>query len=216
MRRLILEFSINDLKSKNVDLSLLRNVKTLEVLQLLRQDEEETAAIGRIEVEDEVSNIEDYFKLILGNTAKVQLDREKGGAYIIFAKHKMSSPPLTDDMKDLGVYTVSHEIKEGKLKLTILGDARQLRVAFEKLEKSGTRFKIVSSTDAKFPSDSPLNILTEKQRRVLTTAYALGYYDTPRKIDSEQLAKRLKLKRSTLVVHRRKAEQRILTQMLKQ
>jgi predicted DNA binding protein len=61
-----------------------------------------------------------------------------------------------------------------------------------------------------------LNALTEKQRRVLTTAYRLGYYNLPREIDSERLAKRLNLKRSTLVVHRRKAELRILANLLKE
>jgi len=72
------------------------------------------------------------------------------------------------------------------------------------------RFKVVSLTDARFSSDSPLNALTEKQRRVLSTAYRFGYYNLPRTIDSEQLARKLKLKRSTLVVHRRRAEHRLL------
>jgi predicted DNA binding protein len=46
-------------------------------------------------------------------------------------------------------------------------------------------------------------------------AYKLDYYNLPRKIDSKQLARKLNLKRSTLVVHRRKAELRILTKIMK-
>ena len=108
-------------------------------------------------------------------------------------------------------YVVSREIHEGKMKLTILGSAKQLKSALENMKKIHMRFKVVSFTDARFASNSPLNALTEKQRRVLTTACRFGYYNLPRTIDSEQLAEKLKLKRSTLVVHRRRAEHRLLT-----
>lgn len=64
--------------------------------------------------------------------------------------------------------------------------------------------------DADFSPISPLNQLTEKQREVLITAYKLGYYDIPRRINSEQLAKKLNIGDSTLVEHLRKAERRLL------
>ncbi len=78
MRRLILEFSINEFKkSQNIDVTQLKKVKTLEILQVLRQDLEEIVAIGRIDVEEEVSNIEDFIKLINDNAYEVKLLSEK-------------------------------------------------------------------------------------------------------------------------------------------
>jgi hypothetical protein len=62
--------------------------------------------------------------------------------------------------------------------------------------------------------DSPLNALTEKQREVITASYNLGYYNIPKKIDSERLAKKLGIHKSALVDHRRRAEQRLLTKYL--
>jgi len=56
-----------------------------------------------------------------------------------------------------------------------------------------------------FPPHS-LNRLTEKQRRVFTTAYNLGYYDVPRKIGLVQLAERFDLALSTLDVLLRRGE----------
>jgi predicted DNA binding protein len=48
----------------------------------------------------------------------------------------------------------------------------------------------------------------------LIAAFKQGYYDLPRKINSEQLAKKLDLVSSTLVEHLRKAERRLLTGMI--
>jgi predicted DNA binding protein len=219
MRRLVLEFSLDELRnrnSENQDVSRLQNVQRLEILQLLRQDQKEFAGLVRIKLENQESDIENYVRLAVGNpTTNVKiLDREKGGAYIAFVKHRATLPPFTSEIMKAGVYTVSREIQEGKLRLTFLGSAGKLRRALENLRKSKMHFKVISLTDARFSSDSLLDALTEKQRKVLITAYKLGYYNLPRKIDSEQLAKRLNLKRSTLVVHRRKAELRIISKIL--
>jgi predicted DNA binding protein len=51
---------------------------------------------------------------------------------------------------------------------------------------------------------------------VLTSAFEQGYYETPRRISSQELAKRLNLKSSTLVEHRRKAEQRLLARIIEE
>ena len=69
-------------------------------------------------------------------------------------------------------------------------------------------------TEAKFSPDSPLNVLTEKQRRILIASYKLGYYDLPRKVGSRELAEKLGLHKSALATHIRKAERRLLADIL--
>jgi predicted DNA binding protein len=216
MRRLILQFSVDEfLKRENLDLSQLKKVKSLEFLQILEHDPDGVEAIIRIDTEEELSDIEDYIKLMSGNILKTELlEREKDGAYILFIKYKVTSTLFRRAFTKTGVYSVFCNIQKGRLKVALLGSAKQLRYALESLEKSKIHFKMVSLTDARFASDSPLKALTEKQRRVITTAYELGYYDLPRKIDSEGLAKKLNIARSTLVVHRRKAEKHILTEII--
>ncbi|MGA3059399.1 MAG: helix-turn-helix domain-containing protein [Candidatus Bathyarchaeia archaeon] len=195
----------------------LQNVKTLEQLQVLRQDREEIAIICRVELEESVSNIEDYIKLINDNAFEVKIiEREKTGAYIVFVKVRLPSSPRVNPIGAEEAYFVSREIREGKVKVTFLGTTSQIKKVLEELQRLGRRYKIVSLTDAKFSLDSPLNVLTEKQRKVLLTAYKMGYYNLPRKISSEQLAKKLNIHKTALVTHRRKAELRILTQMLKE
>ena len=59
-----------------------------------------------------------------------------------------------------------------------------------------------------------LSVLTEKQRDILITAHENGYYDYPKKINSEKLSEKVKVSKATLVQHLRKAEGRLLSEIL--
>ena len=107
------------------------------------------------------------------------------------------------------------EFKDGKLRVTLLGSSSQVKGFLANLSKQTlVKYRIASLTDARFPPNSPIGRLTDKQRRVLVAAYRLGYYDVPRRITSEELARKLDLVKSTLSAHVRKAERRLLTEML--
>jgi predicted DNA binding protein len=104
-------------------------------------------------------------------------------------------------------------IGDGKIKISFLGSEKQVKNFMEKIDELGIRYRVVLLADANFSPISPLNRLTEKQREVLIAAFKLGYYAIPRKITSEELAKKLGLVDSTVVEHLRKAEQRLMTQL---
>jgi len=98
--------------------------------------------------------------------------------------------------------------------VTFVGTAKQVTAVLESLDRARMPHNVISLMDARFSPDSPLARLTKKQRDVLKKAYELGYYDRPRRIGSEELAQKLNLAKSTLVAHRRKAERRVLAQVL--
>jgi len=58
-------------------------------------------------------------------------------------------------------------------------------------EKRRLQYRIVSLSDADFAEDSLLNRLTDKQRKMFVLAFKLGYFDVPKKINSDQLGSRL-------------------------
>lgn len=60
----------------------------------------------------------------------------------------------------------------------------------------------------------PLDTLTERQRMVLETAYAKGYYAVPRRISSDELAADFGLEKSTVLEHLRRAERNVLSELL--
>ena len=79
------------------------------------------------------------------------LEREKEGAYTVYFRAKQSnveSPPF--GMGKIGGYLiVPFEIKEGKLRITFLGNLVQVKRFLHRTEIMRVRHKIVSLTDAK-------------------------------------------------------------------
>ncbi len=218
MRRLILEFAKKEFL-KFHDPGPLEHIKTFEVIQFLRLDNQEFAAICRIEIN---SALPDFSSLhhasgMEGFSEGAQLlEREKNGGYIVFIRHGIV--PFGLNITELvgSGYLVAAEIREEKLKITYLGSTKEVKMLMAAFRKHKIRYKILSLTDAKFSVTSPLNYLTEKQRRVLIASYKLGYYNLPRKVSSQQLAKKLNLHKSALATHRRKAELRLIEQVLKE
>jgi predicted DNA binding protein len=102
-------------------------------------------------------------------------------------------------------------VRDGKVRVTLVGDDKQVK---EFLENRRDNYKVVSLTDAKFSLNSPISRLTEKQQEAISLAFRLGYFDTPRKISVDGLAEKLDLSSSTLAVHLRRAERRLLAEML--
>ncbi len=217
MRRLIIEIAEEEFK-KYEENKLLEKVKLYEIIHLLRFDHEEFAAIIRIEPKDSSTKIEEL--LAEGDFVKPKiqlLEQDKNGAKIFFMSGKMVRNSYEEKVISFGGYFSSpFEVRDGRIKIAFLGDEKQLKSLLEAFEGLKIRFKVASLTDAKFSLESPLNDLTEKQRSVLVSAFEHGYYETPRRISSQELAKKLKLKSSTLVEHRRKAEQRLLSRVFKE
>ena len=212
MRKLILEGSLEEFsKIDQEDFNFsIRLIKSFEILQFLRFDPEQFASICRIEFQNSSTRIEDIFepKLIRA----VVLEEEKPGTYVIFLKAR--SQPSDIAVLKTGVYLSDPcVVRDGKIKIGVVGEAKQLRAFIKYVENLKVNFTVVSLTDIKFPERSPLENLTGKQRTVLTSAFDNGYYDMPRKIGSQELAKKLGLRGSTLIEHRRKAERRLLSRI---
>lgn len=56
--------------------------------------------------------------------------------------------------------------------------------------------------------------LTAKQKHAITSAISMGYYEWPKKINLEELAGKLSIKRRTLQENLRKAEGKVLSELL--
>jgi len=219
MRRLVVEFPKSEFIKVEGNSKVLENLKTMEVLMFLRHTDEEITMICRVELETEVSNAEDYVKRVGDNAYRVQLlEQENSGAYVVLVKHKLNHPSelssIGNAFWEKGAYIVAREMWSGKFRMTFLGTLNQIKATLKTLEITGIRHRILSMTDAKFAPDSPLNALTEKQRRILIAGYKLGYFDLPRRVSSRELSGKLGLHKSALATHIRKAELRLLDAVL--
>jgi len=63
--------------------------------------------------------------------------------------------------------------------------------------------------------DIPIAEISDREFKILNIAYDLGYFDYPRKIKSDELARIIGIKRSTLVYHLRRAENKIIGYFIK-
>ena len=214
MRRVIIELPAAEL-AEFMHEPRLNEIELFEALSLLRMTQTEATIVARIKFRDPKIDIERYFN---DPTDVVQiLEKEKDGSYICFMKGKMQRQfSQVMGIINRGYLSSPYEIRDGRLKIAFLGSTRVIKGFLGNITRAGLHCKVLSLTDARFSSSSPLSKLTGIQQRVILSAFELGYYDLPRRIDSRELAKRLKMAEPTLVVHRRKAERRLLSEILEE
>lgn len=215
MRRLVLELYGKEL-SRRIEGTTFRRIKSMELLHLLRYDKNEFTGIFRIMLKDPKFNIEHLFDDDK-NPTELKFLEFKDDAYIVFLKRRPRPGYLlgSNITRPGGGYIISpFEISDGKIKFAFIGDQKQVKEIIAGVEKRGLDYKVISLTDADFSLDSPLTGLTQKQRDILVSAFRLGYYDVPRKINSDVLAGHFGLRSATVVEHLRKAEKRLISGIL--
>jgi hypothetical protein len=217
MRRLVIELYGKELE-RRIERSPYQKIRSMELVRLLRNDNSENVAIWKMELKDPSSKLEDCFKEDRFTKDVQVLERKEaqdgeGSSYIVFLRRKVRPGLLLGyGNKPGGGYMLGPlRISDGRLTFTFIGTQKQIKSIFEGAEKRRLKYRVMSLTDADFAEDSLLNRLTEKQRKVLLLAFKLGYFDVPKKINSDELATRLRLTGSTVVEHLNKAEHRLLT-----
>ncbi|NIQ06485.1 MAG: hypothetical protein GWO20_12395 [Candidatus Korarchaeota archaeon] len=99
-------------------------------------------------------------------------------------------------------------IKGGRMRWLIMTDNNlTLGKICDELEELGCEVKIERVTPL-----TEKGILTKRQEEVLRTAFALGYFDFPRRTDSKKLARKLGISVSTLSEVMRAAERRVFAE----
>jgi predicted DNA binding protein len=214
MRRLVLESTTEDLGRLLGAESSLSKIELFEVVSFLREEPGEVAMICRVKFKAGASRLEEV--LPNDTTIAQHLEEEKGGAHIYFLRRKYGQEGPSSKMFETGGYlALPFEIRDGRIRATFLGNVKEVRQFRKIVDKMGIRYKVISLGDARFSPNAPLAHLTEKQRKVLVAAFNLGYYDLPKRISSKELGRRLGMRSSTVVVHRIKAERRLLAEILK-
>jgi len=225
VRRLVIEISAEQFGSRGqvvpaAAANILAKVKSIEMLHILRMVPGEFAAIARIELRDPKFSVEEIFALEGLQGSKLEhelLDRESDVVFTFFVRSRtnVQRSGFVGQGGLMPYLSTPFEFKDGRLRITLLGSSSQVKRYLTDLSRQKlVKYRIASLTDARFPPNSPIGRLTDKQRRVLIAAYRLGYYDVPRRITSEELAKKLNLVKATFSTHVRKAERRLLTELL--
>lgn len=220
MRRMVVELYGKELEER-MKRTPFQEIESMEIVHFLKLDQSENAAIWKIRLKDPDGKIEDCFRDDSA-TKEVQVlgreEGEKGPSFLVFLRRRPRPGFLLgiSERPEGGFLYGPMGVKDGRIRLTFIGTQKQIKAILDGAEERGMQYRVVSLTDADFAEDSLLNRLTDKQRKILVLAYRLGYFDVPKKLNSDELASRLNLTGSTVVEHLSKAERRILAGILEE
>lgn len=214
MRRIVVEMPAEDfLKQRGAD-PIYRMVRSFEVLHQLRSGPDGSSVIIRVSFRDPNLTPESLFG---AGGGKMQVLDGGDGVFTCFVRLRGRSLDRCLELGKRDGYVVPPlGISDNLARMTFVGTSHQVERFLRRLDAKRIRHRTVSLMDLRISEGSPLGVLTEKQREVLTAAYQNGYYDRPRRASSKALAGSLGLSSSTFVDHRLKAEKRLLSVVLGQ
>jgi DNA binding protein with HTH domain len=215
MRRVTLEFNYQD-AWKQIFGSNADKVEILEGLRCFKCDLESIAIICRIKLKDKSMNVKDLIGKGLLTNIEV-LYKEKDGSEVVFIEGKLCIPQLPKGAR-LPKLLVAHPpdfLDVDRMKVEVLGRETDVKKILQNASRWSNTYKILGLNSINTKEESLLSKLTIKQRQALLTAFALGYYDVPRRISSEELSRHLNADKSTIVEHLRKAEKKLVDGIIK-
>jgi hypothetical protein len=187
-------------------------LRSLELLQSLGAGPDGATSIVRLRPKDPSRPFEE---LARNRHANVQLLHRSGDSFTCLMRTgRVAFLRQVGVAPGHGYFVPPLELDEDSARVTFVGSRAAIARFLSLLRRRGLHYRTVSISDLGLSQQSPLNALTDQQRRVVRAAYERGYYDRPRRVSSKALAESLGMSSSTLVNHRLKAERRLLSSIL--
>ena len=212
MRRITMEFDYQK-AWKWIFGSNSEKVEVLEALRCFKCDPQGLAIICRIRLKDRKITIQD---LLMGKGLLTNIEllyKEKDGSLVVFIEGRSCVPKPPKDIKQPKML-MTHPpdfLDVDRMKVEMIGKENEIKKLVHYANKWGDNsFKILGLTSIDAKGESLLSKLTSRQIQILLTGYALGYYDVPRRISSDDLSRHLNVDKSTVVEHLRKAERKLI------
>jgi DNA-binding CsgD family transcriptional regulator len=222
MRRITMEFNYEAVWKQIFGLNANR-VEVLEALRCFKCDTQGLAIICRIKLKD--NNNMKIQDLLMGEGLLTNIEllykEKKDESMVVFIEGRSCVPKPPKDIKPPKML-MTHPpdfLDVDRMKVEMIGKENEIKKLLHYTNKWGDNsFKVLglTSVDAKGGGPSLLSKLTPRQRQMLLTAYALGYYDVPRRISSDELSRHLKVDKSTLAEHLRKAERKLIGSIIEE
>jgi predicted DNA binding protein len=210
MKRLVLEFPYQGYW-RTIFGSNLDTVEVMEAMKCFKCDREGFALICKIRFLDKNMSTND---LLTGGAIRdiETLYRENDESETVFISGGFPETSRGRLSRPAKVFSAGAPefIDTNRMKVALVGEEKEIQKLLHNVGKSRTAPKVLSLTRLGAKSETSISLLTTKQRQAVLVAYGLGYYDVPRRISSEKMARLLKIDKSTLAEHLRKAEKRLI------
>jgi DNA-binding CsgD family transcriptional regulator len=221
MRKLIVELELNQ-HIKHMMSFFLDKIESLELLELIKVDFKEETKLALVAITmKQGHHLDEFHSNEFIETLSVL--KQEGNTFICLSKarflrkfslqHHLDYDKLTKDFTFDLVWDTPTRLTHDKMTFSVIGTEENLKRFLETITFAGT-IKQISFKKATYSEHAILSCLTDKQKEVLLAANHFGYYRYPRDITSEQLAKKIGLSKPTVVQHLRKAEIRLVSNIL--
>ncbi|MHC1710138.1 MAG: helix-turn-helix domain-containing protein [Methanomassiliicoccales archaeon] len=189
-------------------------VHSYSILETLKTDYREGLCIEIMElILKEGVSINDI--KILGNMQILSVLKSfdnKHTCLIKYTESEEAKEQFQESDLDL-IHTIPTIISLEKFTISMMGEQKNL-MDFVDMMKSVGIIRRMSLRRAAYQKADVLDVLTDKQREVMIAAFQNGYFDFPKKIGSKQLCQMVNISKPTLLQHMRKAEGRILKEIM--
>ena len=213
MRKLILELVLKPPFSQMLEQAM-ANVESYTLVEMVKIDFEHGIKVGILEVTmKEGLTIED---LTLPPPARVVSVIQSSGRRYTCVVHVQAPREMMATFRDFDldvIWDTPMGFSGDRVLLSVVGEDGELRKLMPQLNNLG-EVKEMHVQPATFHKEDLLSSLTDRQREVLVAAKRYGYYDYPRRMNAEELSRRVGVSKATLVEHLRKAEGRLVASLL--
>jgi predicted DNA binding protein len=210
MRKLTVEIEPNK-ATKDKLKTMFKEVQSYEVLEMLKMDFDEGSTVQLIEctLKEGVSIHDVKF---MGKMEILSVLRSEGNKPICLVKN--TGPKESIDFfkrRDLDlVHTIPNFVSEDKIIISVIGTQEHHSKFIEIMKEYKGEIVKMSFKKAAYQKHDILSVLTDKQKEIIIAAQKHGYYKYPRKIKTEELAKKIGISKGTAIEHLRKGEERLM------
>ena len=166
---------------------------------------------GLVTMRGEREELDDALELIRGHPSVGGVSvKRRGEREISFVLDVVDCPACEALVTSKSFMVFPVEIREGRMKWLMITEDKDLGTVLERLEMLKIDFKVERITKIRGKG-----VLTERQEDVVKRALKSGFFDFPRRTDSEALARDLGIAVSTLSEILRAAERRIFSEYMR-
>jgi predicted DNA binding protein len=210
MRKLILEVEPNERAKEGLE-QMFKHIDSYEILEMLKVDYEQGLCVDLIEVNlKEGVSINDV--AFIGKNEIMSVLRSEGNKHICLVKYYEDEESM-ELFKEFDLDLIASSpiiISPEKLTISYIGENENLTKLVELIKTHAGTITNMTFKKAAYQKQDLISVLTDKQKQILIAANKFGYYDYPKKINSEELSKKVNISKATLVQHLRKAEGRLM------
>lgn len=175
-------------------------VQVVEALRCFKCDQDGFAIICKIRILDESVSANDLTGG--GHIKRIEtLYTENDGSMVIFMSGDY--PEVSRARRQRATTQVffgrpPEFMDADRMKVSVVGEEKELQKFMKRAKLLKASPKILSLTHLKPRSGSSFSTLSPKQKQSLLAAHSLGYYEVPRRVSSKELARLLRIDKSTL------------------